>query len=148
MKITSLALVLAALILPATAAAKTIRHVVLEDETAWFLAHVYYGSGKLFTKLLSANHLTRAEDMKVGMEIQIEDPRFSKDQPRFNERYNHLWAARQKALGLTKGKELPISKVIIPTENIRHKDKTQKLPFSEVNEASHSAADPAKEERE
>jgi len=146
MKIIRFAAALILSLLSFSAQAKVVTHLVLEDETAWFLAHVYYGSGPQFTKLLSANQLTRAEDMKTGMEIRIEDPKFSKDQTQFNERYNKLWAQRQKALGLTKGNELPSSKVVIPTENILHKDKSPQLPFSELKDPTRSAAEMAKEE--
>lgn len=146
MKIILLAILAAVSMLSFSAFAKTVTHVVLEDETAWFLAHVYYGSGKQFTKLLSSNGLSRAEDMKTGMQIKIDEPKYSKDHPEFTDRYNKLWAARQKALGLTKGEELPNSKVVIPTEKIRNKDQSPKLPFSDLRDSSQSAADLAKKE--
>jgi hypothetical protein len=112
-----------------------IKHTVLEDETAWFLASVYYGNGSMFPKLLESNQLTRAEDMKVGMEISIEDPKFHREQAGFASRYAKLWEGRQKALGLNSGSALPNAKVVIPTETIRSQDSLKKLPF---NELSHS----------
>ncbi|MEZ0392620.1 MAG: LysM peptidoglycan-binding domain-containing protein [Pseudobdellovibrionaceae bacterium] len=126
--------------------AKVVKHVVLEDETAWFIAQVYYGNGTQFTKLLSANKLSRPEDMKEGMEILIEDPKFSQEQNQFAERYTKLWAARQKALGLTTGESLPSSKVVIPTQKILNQDNTPKLPFTEVRDPAQSTADLANHE--
>ena len=109
-----------------------VKHVVLEDETAWFLASVYYGNGAQYPKLLTSNHLSRPEEIKEGMEIQIEEPRFFKQQENFSVRYNELWEKRQKALGLQSGSPLPNAKVVIPTETIRNQDSLQKLPFTEV----------------
>jgi hypothetical protein len=106
-------------------------HVVAEDETAWFLASVYYGKGQEFPKLLSSNHLQRPADMKEGMTLKIENPKYSHKSPGFKARYDKLWKARQKALGLSVGSELPTSKVVIPTERILHQDKTPTLPYQE-----------------
>jgi len=117
--------------------ANVITHVVLEDETAWFLASVYYGNGTSFPKLLTSNHLTRPEDMKVGMEIRVEEPKFHKEQASFAARYAKLWEGRQKALGLKIGSSLPNAKVVIPTETIRSQDSLQKLPFTEVQNPQH-----------
>ncbi len=119
------------------ASTKVVKHVVQEDETAWFLASVYYGNGNHYTKLLQANGLTRPEEMKEGMEIQIPEPKFYKEQADFSARYAKLWEARQKALGLQKGSPLPNAKVVIPTETIRQQDSLQNLPFKEVREAAH-----------
>lgn len=107
-------------------------HVVAEDETAWFIAQVYYGKGSEYPKLLFSNNLKRPEDMTTGMSIRIENPKFSKKQSAFAARYSRLWTARQKALGLQVGSSLPHSKVVIPTEKIRTQDNTPHLPFTEV----------------
>jgi hypothetical protein len=109
-----------------------VMHQVLEDETAWFLASVYYGHGDQYTKLLDANHLSRPEDMKEGMEIRIEAPRFSEHQADFKQRYTRLWEARQKALGLNSNQ----SKVNLATDSIRTHDRTAKLPFNESQRTS------------
>jgi hypothetical protein len=128
-----------------SAFSKTVSHHVLEDETAWFISNVYYGSGQQFPKLLKTNSLTRAEDIREGMTIQIEDPKFDKSQVEFHARYQRLWSDRQKALGLTKGDKLPVSKVVIPTEKIMGRDKT-KLPFSDLRPEGKSASELAHEE--
>jgi hypothetical protein len=112
-----------------------VTHVVLEDETAWFIASVYYGHGSQFPKLLASNHLTRPEEMKEGMEIRIEEPKYFKEQADFSARYAKLWETRQKALGLKTAGALPNAKVVIPTESIRNQDNTPKLPFTEVRSA-------------
>jgi hypothetical protein len=112
-----------------------VTHVVLEDETAWFIASVYYGNGAQYPKLLASNHLTRPEEMKEGLEIRIENPKFFKEQSDFSARYAKLWEGRQKALGLKTSQALPNTKVVIPTESIRNQDNTPKLPFTEVRSA-------------
>lgn len=109
-----------------------ITHKVLEDETPWFIASVYYGSGALYTKLLTANGLDRAEQIKEGMEIRIEDPKYHQAQTSFTFRYAKLWEGRQKALGLRKGHALPNASVVIPTETIRSQDSTKQLPSKEI----------------
>ncbi len=124
-----------------------VKHTVLEDETAWFLASVYYGSGSLFTKLLESNQLTRAEDMKVGMEISIEDPKFHQEQAGFANRYAKLWEGRQKALGLNNGSSLPNAKVVIPTETIRSQDTLKKLPFNDISHSANPSSPRAPAER-
>jgi hypothetical protein len=124
-------------------AQKVVTHVVTEAETPWFLATVYYGSGPSFSKILETNHLQRPDDMKEGMKVRIEDPKYSEDQSGFSERYKRLWQARQTALGLTVGNKLPNSKIIIPADHILHQDRTPKLPFSEHQEPPQSATEMA-----
>ncbi len=141
-----LSAMVSALVLPSFAFAKsehaanhtqnqTVTHVVQEDETAWFLASVYYGKGQEFTKILKSNNLVRPEDVKVGMEIQIQSPKFFKEQADFATRYAKLWEARQKALGLKVDSHLPKTLVVIPTETIRSRDTLEKLPAIEVRES-------------
>jgi hypothetical protein len=125
---------------------KIITHKVVEAETPWFLAQVYYGSGAQYTKLLKSNGWTRPEEMKEGMEIRIEDPKHFNTQANFSNRYSNLWEKRAKALGLKVDNRLPASKVVIPTQQIRNKDNTPKLPFTEVKDSGRSAAEMAHEE--
>lgn len=134
------AILLATISISQSTFAKTpvvVKHIVLEDETAWFLAHVYYGSGKQYPKLLAANKLSRPEEIKEGMEIQIESPKYFKEQSDFSKRYADLWQVRQKALGLKNGSPLPNAKVVISTETIRNQDSLPQLPFTEVRAAGH-----------
>lgn len=126
----------------ASAAEPVITHVVTEDETAWFLASVYYGKGSDFPKLLKSNKLSRPEDMTEGMEIRIENPKFSKTSPGFSDRYDRLWEQRQKSLGLNSGQALPHVKVVIPSEKIRNRDHTPTLPFTEVREPAGQEKNP------
>jgi hypothetical protein len=133
----SLLAVLSVLCLTSRSLAKSahvVTHVVQEDETAWFLASVYYGNGNAYTKILETNKLVRPEDVKVGMSIQIQDPKYFKEQIDFSNRYAKLWEVRQKALGLQTGTHLPKTLVVIPTETIRSRDTLEKLPAIEVRE--------------
>ncbi len=107
-----------------TASDRTVTHVVTEDETAWFLATLYYGQGNEFQKLLAANGLKRPGDLREGMELRILNPKYSKRNPGFAQRYADLWEKRQKALGLATTGGLPASKVVLPTEKIRQQDST------------------------
>lgn len=124
----------------------TIEHVVGEDETAWFLAQLYYGQGAQYPKLLKSNGLQRAEDLKPGLEIRVENAVYHKNQPDFARRYSRLWEQRQKALGLKVGSKLPHSQVVIPTETIRDRDQTPTLPFSGKSPAKNSESEIGKEE--
>ncbi len=130
------------------AAEKIVTHKITEDETAWFLASLYYGNGNQYQKLLQTNHVNRPEDLKEGMKIQVSNPKYNPEDPQFKERYTKLWQARQKALGLTEGHSLPNSKVVIATEKIRQHDRLTQLHFNEAKNPQKSAAELAREELE
>ncbi len=124
----------------------TATHKVSAAETPWFLAQVYYGNGAEFSKLLKTNHMTRPEEMREGIEIQIENPKFQESDPQFQKRYSDLWDKRSKALGLKIDNRMPSSKVVIPTQKIRSKDNTPNLPFTEVKDTGRSASQMANDE--
>lgn len=125
---------------------KVVNHVVVEDETAWFLAQVYYGSGLEFPRLLTSNQLSRPSELKQGMKIRIKNPVYFKQQSQFASRYIRLWEQRQKALGLKAGSALPHAQVVIPTDEIRNRDQTPKLPFAEIPHSAASSAGLKKKE--
>lgn len=102
---------------------KEILHEVQEDETAWFLAQLYYGSGAQYPQILKANSFTRAEDIKAGLKIRIENAKYSPEQNDFPERKKSLWLKRQKALGLNRPDK--VSGLFLPTEEIRKKDRAK-----------------------
>ena len=132
----------------------TVKHMVTKDETAWFLANVYYGKGQEFTKILSANGYQTANELREGKEILIPSPQFHKGQSTFAAHYSELWEKRAKALKerdkqveadkYMSREPLPTSKVVIPTEKIRAKDSVSQFPFTEVKDPHHSPAEAAK----
>ncbi len=132
----------------------SVKHVVTKDETAWFLANVYYGKGQEFTKILSANGYQSANELREGKEILIPNPQFHKGQSTFAAHYSELWEKRAKALKerdkqveadkYMSREPLPTSKVVIPTEKIRAKDSVSQFPFTEVKDPHHSPAEAAK----
>lgn len=132
----------------------SVKHTVTKDETAWFLANVYYGRGQEFTKILSANGYQSANELREGKEILIPNPQFHKGQSTFAAHYSELWEKRAKALKerdkqveadkYMSREPLPTSKVVIPTEKIRAKDSVSQYPFTEVKDPHHSPAEAAK----
>ena len=132
-----------------------VKHVVTQDETAWFLANVYYGKGPQFEDILAANEMKDAKEIKEGMEIYIPNPKFHKGQTDFAARYTQVWEKRAEALkarnksvdanhSMLKS-PMPASKVVLPTEKIRAKDTTPSFPFTEVKNPHKSPAEMAKE---
>ncbi len=125
---------------------QTITHKVMEAETPWFLAQVYYGKGALYPRLLKTNGWNRPEEMKEGMEIRIEAPEHWDAQAGFSERYSAIWEKRSKLLGLKIDNRMPSSKVVLPTATILSHDSTPKLPFTEVKDTGKSPTEMANEE--
>lgn len=131
-------------------------HTVGKDETVWFLATVYYGKGQEFEKILAANKMRKSEDLKEGMVIKIPSPKYSKEQSDFEAHYAELWEKRAKALKAKEEARIPVvkpaekvsepsSRVMIPTEKIRAKDKTPHNPFVDVAKPADSPANKARE---
>lgn len=112
----------------------TVKHLVSKDETAWFLASVYYGQGQRFEDILKANGFKDANEIREGKEILIPSPQYHKGQNDFARRYADTWEKREAALKeknkSLSGQELmqksplvkdpmPSAKVIIPIKKIR-----------------------------
>lgn len=131
-----------------------IKHTVTKDETAWFLANVYYGKGQAFETILAANGFSDAKEIREGKEILIPNPKFHKGQSEFAAHYSELWEKRAKALKerdkqveadkYMSHEPLPTSKVVIPTDEIRAKDSVSQFPFTEVKNPHRSTADEAR----
>ena len=113
---------------------KVIEHTVVKEETAWFLASVYFGHGEDYKKILATNHLEKPEQIKVGMVLKIEEPKFQPESENFKKHYSHMWELREQKLGhveKTASVTVNDSKVEIPTAEIRKEDTVKELPFHE-----------------
>jgi hypothetical protein len=133
----------------------SVKHMVTKDETAWFLANVYYGKGQKYQDILAANGFSDPQEVKEGREIIIPNPKYHKGQEDFAARYSQVWEKRAQALKernksvdaaqyLIKA-PMPSSKVVLPTDKIRAKDKTSNDPFTEVRSPHKSPSEMAKE---
>lgn len=90
---------------------RMIRHIVLEDETAWFLAELYYGNGKQYPKILRENGLQRADEVGPGQVLKIKYPKFDPEDIRFDERVKRLKAKRLQAMGSKNRLDLSVDKI-------------------------------------
>ena len=96
-----------------------------------------------------------ATDIKEGMELKIPNPKFHKGQSNFAAHYSQTWEKRAQRLkernkSVSADKYLikspmPASKVVLPTEEIRAKDKTPASAFTEVKSPRQTPAEKAKE---
>jgi len=83
---------------PLQADGVTAFHVLRPGETLWFVAQIYYNDGNEYKKLLAANHLQKAEDVDIGLEISIPNPMWLETMPTFAEHYSKLFKQRSVAL--------------------------------------------------
>lgn len=125
---------------------KEISHKVGKDETAWFLAHVFYGKGAEYTKILAANGLKSADDLVTGKEIKIVNPVHHPEQATFTDRYTKLWEKREKELAAKKSLEGSATQVVVPSKKIVQAQSVSDLPFTEVKDPEKSPVDKAKAE--
>lgn len=110
------------------ATASAIEHRVMERETLWFLASLYYGKASEYKKIMESNHFQHPEDMKEGMQIQIHGPKYTPNKRTFAERYTDLWNKRELAL-ISMKTNVASRSGVIPIERIRQMDTVQTLPF-------------------
>lgn len=142
----SIILVLAAMFTFSAHAGRVIEHQVKENETAWFLSQLYYGSGLKYTEILENNKMSMPSDLKTGQVIKVINPSFDSTQPNFNERYKRL--AQQRAEKL---KNIPLQ---VPGESQDSEKsplpvgqkKESKLPFVRTDDGKLSPAQRAIEE--
>lgn len=86
------------------ASAEAVHHVE-GNETAWFIAQIYYAKGNSYPQILEANHLKTAEEIHPGMDLKIPQPKFDVQTSSFKERLAQMRADRnqgkvEKALSL------------------------------------------------
>jgi hypothetical protein len=85
------------------------KHVFKADETLWFLAQVYYGSGLKYVDIIKANKLKNESAVAVGQELVIPHPKYPSEDHNWQERYEQLYKKRAQAL-MNQGKTLPVVK--------------------------------------
>jgi LysM repeat protein len=87
-----------------SANAKLTQHIMVQDETLWFLATLYYGNGAQYKKIISANHLSENE-IGPGAVLNIPNPKFTNKMSGFKSRYVKLNKIRLAALKTKKGSQ-------------------------------------------
>jgi hypothetical protein len=85
------------------------KHVFKADETLWFLAQVYYGSGLKYVDIVKANKLKNESAVAVEQELVIPHPKYPSEDHNWQERYDQLYKKRAQAL-MNQGKSLPVVK--------------------------------------
>ncbi len=90
---------------------RMVRHIVLEDETAWFLAELYYGKGSDYKKILKENGFSRPNEVVVGQVLKIKYPNYDPEDVAFNERIKILKKKRLQALGAKNRLDLGVAKI-------------------------------------
>jgi hypothetical protein len=122
------------IILSFHAGAKIVDHKVQGNETAWFLAQLYFGTGARYPEILKTNSFNSTDAIKPGGIVKIENPLYDPTQKNFQERLQQLKKKRETDLGTASAKS------VHPSAGI--------LPFMKVKESQKSAQQRAKEEIE
>lgn len=87
-------------------AGEEVIHIVEKDETAWFLAQLYLGSGPRYPEILKFNHMNSPEEVQPGVKLRIDGAKFFPHQANFKGRYQRLESRRQLLLANKKSPEL------------------------------------------
>lgn len=127
------------------------KYTVKKGETAWFLASLFYGEPNDYKKILETNHFQKPEEMKEGMLIQIDGPKYFSTQVTFIQRYTDLWEKRELELNKDRQPAQTTAqnetrRVVIPLDRILRKDSLHQLPFTEVADPGKSASEMAQDE--
>ncbi len=138
MKTISLKIIVILLSAATVWSAELVYHEFKKNETAWFMAQIYFGTGSRYTEILAANDLSSPNQLVVGKKYLIKDPKFSPDSSGFQERFSRINHNRELALAAktTNGAQEQVAAAVAPTASapsVSAKKETASLKLDPVD---------------